>query len=372
MVLEQLKHVAFNLDVHAGQRLFFYTTTGWMMWNCLASALLFDAVPVLYDGNPSWPGPEVLWQMLEDSGASLLGTSPSYVAGLTQAGYVPRQGFQLSALESISLAGSPVTPDCMAWFYSNVKPDLWVASASGGTDVCTGLVSGVPILPVYAGEIQSRALGAAVYAFDERGAPLVDQVGELVVTQPMPSMPVGFWNDADHKRYLESYFQEYPGVWRHGDFIRINARGGCFVLGRSDATLNRHGIRIGTAEIYRSLASLPELEDALIVNLDLPQGRFFMPLFVKLRQGFNLDETLGQKIRATLRQEYSPRHVPDRIFQVAQIPLTLTGKKMEVPVRRILMGVAPEIAANRAAMANPESLDYYIEYAQTQSDYSRS
>lgn len=372
MVLEQLKHVAFNLDLHPGQRLFFFSTTGWMMWNCLASALLFDVVPVLYDGHPSWPGPAVLWQMLEDSEASLLGTSPSYVAGLMQAGYDPKEAFQLSALESVSLAGSPVTPDCMAWFYDNVKPDLWVASGSGGTDVCTGLVSGVSIQPVYAGEIQGRALGAAVYAFDEQGAALVDRVGELVVTQPMPSMPIGFWNDVDHKRYRESYFQEYPGVWRHGDFIRINARGGCFVLGRSDATLNRHGIRIGTAEIYRSLASLPELEDALIVNLDLPQGRFFMPLFVKLRQGFTLDETLGQKIRATLRQEYSPRHVPDRIYQVPQIPLTLTGKKMEVPVRRILMGVAPEIAANRAAMANPESLDYYIEYAHTQSDYSRS
>ncbi len=209
-----------------------------------------------------------------------------------------------------------------------------------------------------------------MYAFNDRGEKVVNEVGELVLTAPMPSMPVCFWNDVDNKRYHESYFQEYPGIWRHGDFFKLNDRGGCFVLGRSDATLNRQGVRIGTAEIYRSLAALPEIDDSLIVNLDLPHGKFFMPLFVKLRNDAALDETLREKIRATLRREYSPRHVPDEIYQVEGIPYTLTGKKMEVPVRRILMGVPPEKAANRDAVANPQALDYFIHYTKTQTDYS--
>jgi acetoacetyl-CoA synthetase len=229
---------------------------------------------------------------------------------------------------------------------------------------------GAPTMPVYAGEIQARALGAAVYACNERGEKIVGQVGELVLTEPMPSMPVCFWNDVDNKRYLDSYFGDYPGVWRHGDFFKMNDRGGCFVLGRSDATLNRHGVRIGTAEIYRSLAALPEIDDSLIVNLDLPHGKFFMPLFVKLKSGVQLDDAIRDKIRATLRREYSPRHVPDKIYQVEGIPFTLTGKKMEVPVRKILMGVAPEKAANRDAVANPQALDYFIDYNKNQTDYS--
>jgi acetoacetyl-CoA synthetase len=325
---------------------------------------------VLYDGNPAWPDPDVMWKMIDDSGTALFGTSPTYVAALEKGGFVPREKYKLTTLEGVTLAGSPVTPECMQWFYRNVKQDLWVASGSGGTDVCTGFVGGVSILPVYAGEIQARALGAAVYAFNERGESVVNEVGELVMTEPMPSMPVCFWNDPDNKRYLDSYFQEYPGVWRHGDFFRINERGGCFVLGRSDATLNRHGVRIGTAEVYRSLATLPEVDDSLIVNLDLPHGKFFMPLFVKLKEGIKLDEALADRLRATLRREYSPRHVPDKVYQVDSIPFTLTGKKMEVPVRRILMGTAPEKAANRDAVANPHALDYFIAYAKNQTDYS--
>jgi acetoacetyl-CoA synthetase len=370
IILEQLKHLAFNFDVHPGERLFFFTTTGWMMWNFLASSLLSNVVPVLYDGNPAWPTPDVLWKMVDDSGTALFGTSPTYVAGLEKGGFIPKDKFELSSLEGIALAGSPVTPECMQWLYENVKQNLWVTSGSGGTDVCTGFVSGASILPVYAGEIQARALGAAVYAFNERGEKVVNQVGELVLTEPMPSMPVCFWNDTDNKRYLDSYFGEYPGVWRHGDFFRINERGGCFVLGRSDATLNRHGVRIGTAEIYRSLATLPEIDDSLIVNLDLPHGKFFMPLFVTLKDGIKLDPTIADKIRATLKREYSPRHVPDKIYQVDSIPFTLTGKKMEVPVRKILMGVAPEKAANRDAVANPHALDYFVAYTKNQTDYS--
>jgi acetoacetyl-CoA synthetase len=370
ILLEQLKALHLMMDLHAGERMFFFTTTGWMMWNFLASALLADVVPVLYDGNPAYPEPDILWKMVEQSGTAFFGASPTYQAILAKAGIVPRARFALSKLESIMLAGSPVTAECAAWFYENVKQDLWVAPGSGGTDICSGFVGGVVTLPVRAGEITSPALGVAAYAFNERGEQVVNEVGELVITAPMPSMPICFWNDPDGSRYAESYFQEFPGLWRHGDFFKTNERGGCFVLGRSDATLNRHGVRIGTAEIYRSLASLPEIDDSLIVNLDLPGGGFFMPLFVKLKTGHTLDPSTLEKIRATLRREYSPRHVPDRIFAVDDIPTTLTGKKLEVPVRRILMGVPIEKAANRDAVANPRSLDYFVDYAKTQRDYS--
>jgi acetoacetyl-CoA synthetase len=369
ITLEQLKLFHFHMDCHARQRMFFFTSTGWMMWNFLASSLIMDVVPVLYDGNPAWPSPDLLWKMADDTGANLFGASPTYQAILEKAGIVPKDRFKLEKLETIVLAGSPVTAECQDWFYENVKRDIWAHSGSGGTDVCSGLVGGVVNLPVYAGEIQARQLGVAAYAFNEQGEAVVDQVGELVITEPMPSMPVGFWGDKDGSRYRESYFDQWPGVWRHGDFFRVNARGGCFVLGRSDATLNRHGVRIGTAEVYRSLLGVPEVEDSLIVNLDLPGGRFFMPLFVKLKGDRPLDEDIESRIKAQIRNEYSPRHVPDRIFQVRSIPYTLTGKKMEVPVRRILMGVPVEKAANRAAMANVEALDYFIEYARTQSDY---
>jgi len=267
-------------------------------------------------------------------------------------------------------AGSPVSAECAAWFYSDVKSDLWVATGSGGTDVCSGLVGGVPTLPVYAGEIQARQLGVAAEAFDENGASVIDEIGELVITKPLPSMPVFFWGDESGERYREAYFDMFPGVWRHGDLLRINARGGCFVLGRSDATLNRHGIRIGTAEIYRTLDAIDAIADSLIVNLDLPGGHFFMPLFVKLKPGVELDEALRKRIVDTLRRAYSPRHIPDRIIAVAEIPYTLTGKKMEVPVRRILMGASPDAVLNRNAMANPKTLDAFVAYAANQHDYS--
>lgn len=369
ILLEQLKLLHFHMDMQARQRMFFFTTTGWMMWNFLASALLADVVPVLYDGNPAYPEPDVLWRMVEDSGASFFGASPTYVAILQRAGIVPKEKFDLSRLESIMLAGSPVTAEHMQWFYHNVKQDLWVAPGSGGTDVCSGFMGGVITQPVYAGEIQARQLGVAAYAFNEHGRRISDEVGELVITEPMPSMPIGFANDPEGRRYRESYFQDFPGVWRHGDFFRVNARGGCFVLGRSDATLNRHGVRIGTAEIYAALGSIAEVEDSLIVNLDLPGGTFFMPLFVKLRQGLLLDEPIAARIRATLKTEYSPRHVPDKIYQVDAIPYTLTGKKLEVPVRRILTGSAPEQVVNRHTMADPQALDWFLNYVKTQRDY---
>src|SRR5215472_2282309 len=272
ILLEQLKLQTFHMDLRAGDRMFFFTTTGWMMWNFLVSSLLLGVCPVLYDGNPAYPGPGALWQLAADTGVCFFGASPSYVDLMTRAGVVPGETHDLSALQTVILAGSPVSAACGAWFYYNVKRDLWLATGSGGTDVCAGFVGGVPTLPVYAGEIQARHLRVAAHAFNERGEQVIDEVGELVITEPMPSMPVGFWGDTDGTRYRESYFAEFPGIWRQGDFFRINARGGCFVLGRSDATLNRHGVRIGTAEIYAALASIDEVADALIVNLDLPGG----------------------------------------------------------------------------------------------------
>jgi acetoacetyl-CoA synthetase len=370
ILLEQLKLQHFHMDYRAGERAFFYTTSGWMMWNFLASMPLSGVCPVLYDGNPAYPAPDVLWKVAQDSRASFFGASPAYVEVMAKAGIVPRERFDLSHLRAVMPAGSPVSPECTAWFYRNVKQDLLVATGSGGTDCCTGFVGGVPTQPVYAGEIQGRSLGVAAYAFNEKGESVVDEVGELVLTEPMPSMPVYFWNDKDGSRYRESYFDVFPGVWRHGDFFRINARGGCFVSGRSDATLNRLGVRIGTAEIYRALAHLEEIEDSLVVNLDLPGGKFFMPLFVKLVDGHRLDADLERKICERLRHEYTPRHVPDRILQTPAIPVTLTRKKMEVPVRKILLGVPLEKAANRNAMANPDSLDFFVNYAKAQKDYS--
>jgi acetoacetyl-CoA synthetase len=370
ILLEQLKLQHFHMDYRAGERAFFFTTTGWMMWNFLASMPLSGVCPVLYDGNPAYPTPDVLWKVVQDSRASFFGSSPAYVDVMAKARIVPRERFDLSHLRAIMPAGSPVSPECTAWFYRNVKQDVWIATGSGGTDCCTGFVGGVPTQPVYAGEIQGRSLGVAAYAFNEKGESVIDQVGELVLTEPMPSMPVYFWNDKDGIRYRESYFDIYPGVWRHGDFFRVNRRGGCFVLGRSDATLNRQGVRIGTAEIYRALAHLEEIEDTLVVNLDLPGGKFFMPLFVKLIDGLRLDAELERKICEQLRREYTPRHVPDRIIQAPGIPMTLTRKKMEVPVRKILLGTPLEQAANRNAMANPDSLDFFVNYAKTQRDYS--
>lgn len=369
VLLEMLKLVCLHMDMHPGERLFFFSTTGWMMWNFLASSLLCGVCPILYDGNPAYPDIDVLWKMAQDAGASFFGASPTYVDIMNKAGVVPAEKYDLSRLRAIMPAGSLVTPEHTAWFYRNVKRDLWVCAGSGGTDCCTGFVGGVPTLPVYAGEIQAPHLGVAIKAFDEQGRSVIDEVGELVITEPMPSMPVFFWNDPENKRYREAYFSNYPQIWRHGDFFRINGRGGCFVLGRSDATLNRQGIRIGTAEIYRALANLEEIDDALIVNLDLPGGKCFMPLFVTLKTERSLDADLVKRIADCLRSRYTPRHVPDKVIQVPDIPKTLTGKKMEVPVRKILMGVSAEKAANRAAMSNPDALDFFIDYVNKTKDY---
>jgi acetoacetyl-CoA synthetase len=372
ILLEQLKSQAFHMDLRRGDRAFFYTTTGWMMWNFCVSLLASGVAPVLYDGNPAHPDVDALWRAAQDSRARLFGASPSFVELMQKAGVVPRERFDLSALETIMPAGSPVSPAITAWFYEFVKDDLWIATGSGGTDICTGLVGGVPTLPVRAGEIQGASLGVATEAWDDAGRPVTGQVGELVITQPMPSMPLFFWGDEDGSRYRASYFDTFPGVWRHGDFFEVNERGGCFVRGRSDAVLNRQGVRIGTAEIYRVVEDDPAVLTSLVVNLDLPSGGFFMPLFVVLRPGEELTDELDARLRRSLRQEYSPRHVPDRIVAVRAVPLTRSGKKMEIPVRRLLLGADPSSVADPHAMADPDALADYVEYARTQRDYRLS
>jgi acetoacetyl-CoA synthetase len=370
ILLEQLKLQRLNMDLNRGDVLFFYTTTGWMMWNFLVSSLLIGVKPLLYDGNPGYPEPDALWRMAVEAKVTLFGGSPAYADMLAKRGVVPKDKYDLSALKTVMLAGSPVSPEVYAWFLRNVKRDLWLHVGSGGTDVCAGFTGGSPTLPVYAGEHQHRNLGVAAYAFDADGNTLVNEVGEMVITKPLPSMPVKFWGDDENMtKYKASYFDMYPGVWRQGDFFKVTERGGTFVLGRSDATLNRFGVRIGTAEIYNVLDGIPEVDDAIVVNLDLPGGHFFMPMFVKLADGLALDDEIAAEIRTRLRREYTPRHVPDKIIQVPDIPTTLTGKKLEVPVRRLLMGIPLEKAANTSAMADPTALDAFLDYARTQRDY---
>ena len=366
-IVAELLKWTINGDGGPNRRTFFFTTTGWMMWNALVSALLGGTSVVLYDGNPAYPGPDLLWKLAEESEATGFGASPTYVQIMQKIGIVPKDRFDLSHLRSVLLTGSPVTPESAAWFYKNVKEDLWVQSPSGGTELCTALAAGSPLLPVYAGEIQTRALGMNVHAWDAAGNDLIDEIGELVVTSPAPSMPLYFWNDPDGRKYHEAYFDVYPGVWRHGDFLKINERGGCYIYGRSDSTLNRFGVRIGTAEVYRILSRIEEVADSLIVCLEEPGGAFYMPLFVKLAPGRTLDDETRATIVSRLRSEGSPRHVPDVIVETASIPYTLTGKKMEIPVRRILAGAKPDAVASPDAMMDPRALDFYVSFARSRS-----
>jgi acetoacetyl-CoA synthetase len=364
ILIEQMKLQRLVMDLSPGDRLFFFTTTSWMMWNFISSAPLLGVVPILYDGSPTYPEPDVLWRVAQDSGANNFGASPAFIERTARNGIVPRERFEFGELRQLMPAGAPVSPRHTAWLYRNVKEDLWVSTGSGGTDCCTGFVGGMPTLPVYAGEMQARSPGVAAYAYNNDGEPIAGEVGELVITEPMPSMPVFLWGDQNYERYRETYFSMFPGVWRHGDFFRVNERGGCFVLGRSDAVLNRAGVRIGTAEIYRALEGIDEIVEAVVVNIDQPDGTGFMPLFVTLQEGCQLDDDLRQRIRTQLRHRYSPRHVPDEIVEVPDVPRTVTGKKIEVPIRRILTGVPVDQAINRESMANPEALDAFIAYAQ--------
>ncbi len=338
ILLESLKTLHLHVDLHADDRLFWFTTTGWMMWNFLVAGLLTDASIVLYDGNPGFPNLGTLWDLAEEARITTFGTSASYVAACLKDGLDPRAGRDLSSVRAVCSTGSPLEPEGFDWVYNRLGPDVWLFSTSGGTDLCTAFVGGVPTLPVYRGELQARALGAKVEAWNRDGVPVVGEVGELVLTEPMPSMPLRLCGDADGSRYRESYFSTYPGVWRHGDWIEITERGTAIISGRSDATINRGGIRMGTAEIYRAALAVDEVVDALVVDLPREGTQGYMPLFVVLRDGVELDDALASRIRQRIREDCSPRHVPDEVRAVPAIPRTLSGKALEVPVKRILAG----------------------------------
>jgi acetoacetyl-CoA synthetase len=366
ILLEQLKK-RLHLELRPGDRMFWFTTTGWMMWNFLVGCLLSDAAIVLYDGSPAHPDLGVLWQLAERAGITCMGVSAGLLASCEKEGIEPARDHDLRALRAIGSTGSPLAPESFKWVYGHVGSDVWLFSTSGGTDVCTAFVAGCPLLPVYEGELQCRALGCAVEAWDEHGNSLIDEVGELVITEPMPSMPLFFWGDESGERLRESYFSMYPGVWRHGDWIRITPRGGAVIYGRSDSTINRQGVRMGTSEIYRAVGAVQEVLDALVV--DVPRGadahgpELSMLLFVVLRDGVTLDEGLAAQIKRRIREDCSPRHVPNEVLQIEQVPRTLSGKVLEVPVKRILMGTPVGEAASVESLADPSSLDYFVELA---------
>jgi acetoacetyl-CoA synthetase len=363
ILLEQLKKQHLHLDAQEGDRIFWFTTTGWMMWNFLVGVLLTEASIVLYDGNPGTPDAGVLWDLAEQAGVTTFGTGASYVASCMKAGVEPAKGRDLSALRSVGSTGSPLSPEAFGWIYEQLGSDTWLFSTSGGTDVCTAFVGGVPTLPVYQGELQARSLGASVEAWDEHGKPLVGEMGELVLTEPMPSMPIYFWNDEDGERLRESYFDTYPGVWRHGDWIELTDRGTAIIYGRSDSTINRGGVRMGTAEIYGSVLSIHEIVDALVVDVPREGTEGWMPLFVVLREGASLTDDLVGEIKNRIREDCSPRHVPNEVRQIDEVPRTLSGKVLEVPVKRILMGDPADRAASRDSLQNPGALDYFVDLA---------
>jgi len=364
VLVEHLKALALQNDLAPGDRFFWFSTTGWMMWNFLASAPAVGSAIVMFDGNPAYPDLGTLWRLAEETGMTYFGTSAPFLLACRKEGLEPRSVADLSRLRGVGSTGAPLPPEGFEYVYSSVSPEAQLHSISGGTDVCTAFVGGAPLVPVRSGEISCRYLGAAVEAYDASGKPVVGELGELVITAPMPSMPVGFWNDLSGDRYREAYFDVFPGIWRHGDWITIAEDGSCVITGRSDATLNRGGVRLGTSEFYSVVEGLDEVTDSLVVHLeDAAGGPGELLLFVVLAGDRTLDDALRARIGATLRASLSPRHVPDQIYQVRAVPRTLSAKKLEVPVKRILTGVPVERAAAKGALANPESLQAFEELA---------
>jgi acetoacetyl-CoA synthetase len=356
ILLEHLKLMHLHLDAGRGDRVFWFSTTGWMMWNFLVGVLLTDASIVLYDGNP---GGNVLWDLAADSQMTLFGTSAAYIGAQMKQGAEPADGRDLSTLRAVGSTGSPLPPEGFAWVYDKLGEDTWLFSTSGGTDIGTAFVGGVPTLPVYKGELQACALGAKVESWDADGVPLVDAVGELVLAEPMPSLPLFLWGDETGERYRETYFSMYPGIWRHGDWIEITSRGTAIIYGRSDSTINRGGVRMGTSDIYRAVLADDVVVDALVVDVPCDGEENWMPLFVVLREGGVLDDAIAGRIKARIRRDCSPRHVPDEVHQIPEVPRTLSGKILEIPVKRILMGVPAAEAASRESLANPAALDIF-------------
>ena len=349
ILLEHLKFLGLQVDLRPGDRFFWYSSTSWMVWNVLVSALLTGATAVLYDGSATHPSIDRLWALVAAQQVTVFGTSAAYLHGCLKADLAPARDYDIGALRALHSTGSPLSADAYRWAHERVGRHVPVVSSSGGTDVATAFVGGNPLLPVYVGEIPGPCLGADVQAWDEDGKPVVGQVGELVLASPMPSMPLYFWNDPDGSRYRGSYFDTFPGIWRHGDWIEFTERGTATIHGRSDSTLNRMGVRMGTAEIYRAVESLPEVAEALAVGVEQPGGGYWLPLFVVLRPGHELDDALRARIAGAVRRDASPRHVPDEVIAVPGIPHTLTGKKLEVPIKRILMG--------RPAAIDPDAID---------------
>jgi acetoacetyl-CoA synthetase len=363
----------------SGERFHWFSTTGWIMWNLQVGVLLGGTTACIYDGNPGGPAkaPDwgTLWRFAGAAGVTWFGAGAAFFASCLKAGVEPMKEADLSRLHAIGSTGSPLSEEGYQWIWDHLPKvdgqDIWIDAISGGTDFAGAFVAGLRTLPVVKGEMQVRGLGAAVEAWSEDGRPLVDEVGELVCTKPIPSMPLYFWGDEGHKRYLESYFDMFPGVWRHGDWIRLvphdfPGRGravGAIIYGRSDATINRHGVRMGTAELYRAVEALPEVLDSLVVDLEYLGRESYMPLFVVLREGVALDEALVQRIKAAIRAALSPRHVPNEVLQVAAIPRTLSGKKMELPVKKLMMGADPAKVLNRDAMANAACIDWFVDFA---------
>ncbi|MBM3347007.1 MAG: acetoacetate--CoA ligase [Betaproteobacteria bacterium] len=363
VLLEHLLTLGLHNDTGAHDVFQWHSSTGWVMWNISVSAMLVGATIVIYDGNPNWPDASTLWRFAAEARVTFFGAGAAFYAGCQKAGVKPRACGNLSRLRSVGSTGSPLSPESYAWIYGELGPDVWLAPMSGGTDFCGAFVAGTPTLPVYAGEMQCRCLGADVHAYDPAGKPLVGEVGELVCVSPIPSMPLYLWNDRDGSRYHESYFDDYPGVWRHGDWASITPRGGAIVYGRSDATINRYGVRLGSSEIYRAVEEVPEVLDSLVIDMEYLGRESYMPLFVVLREGITLTDELRQRIVQNIRKGVSPRFVPNEIHQVPEVPRTLTGKKLEVPVKKIFLGHPAERAANPGAMANPECLQWYVDFA---------
>jgi len=362
ILLEQLKYLSFHQDVKPGEKCFWYTTTGWMMWNYIHGGLLCGGTMVLYDGSPVFPDYTFLWKLAEKAKINHFGASAGFILASRKAEVIPKKIADLSLLRSVNSTGSTLPSEGFEWVYQQVKQDVWLTSISGGTDICSAFVGGCPTLPVYEGEIQCRALGCALEVFDEEGKSVQEEIGEMVITKPMPCMPVFFWNDPGNKRYQESYFETYPGVWRHGDWVKLTSHEGIIIYGRSDATLNRGGVRIGTSEVYSAVDKVKEVKDSLIVCIERDKGEFYMPLFVVLQEGQPFTDDLKKKINTTLRETYSPRHVPDAIIQVSNIPYTISGKKTETPVKKVLMGKDPEKVVTKGALRNPESMNFFIDF----------
>ncbi|MEV6277745.1 acetoacetate--CoA ligase [Nocardia sp. NPDC051832] len=361
VVLEHLKAVALQSDIGPDDTFFWYTSPSWMMWNFQVAGLLTGATIVTYDGSPTHGGPDALWRMAAEVRATVLGTSPGYVLGCIKAGAVPRTEHDLSALRTVGITGSALPPSSALWLGENIGDHVQVSSISGGTDVVSAFLGGVRTVPVWPGELSAPYLGTALEAFDPEGKPVRGEVGELVITQPMPSMPIHFWHDPDGNRYHDAYFDMFPGVWRHGDWIEITDRGSVVVHGRSDSTLNRHGIRMGSADIYQVVERLPEITEALVIGAEQPDGGYWMPLFVTLTPGTELTDDLKTRINTAIRTEVSPRHVPDEILLAPGIPHTRTGKKLEVPIKKLFQGADPSRVVERSAVDNPDLLDWYAE-----------